>query len=146
MSDVVAPQPRLRLEVQLLTHRVVQIALLAIDKGRHPNARLHVRAPAVEVEVPARVPAAAIRAVEAHDVVILIFHPDASQEAALSRLFLRRDVEDQAAHFSQKFALYVVKLVVLLVESVRVYENHLASASTVTQGHQSDTLREVRAA
>src|SRR5580704_15422513 len=77
------------------------------------------------MEVPARVAAAAISAVEAHDVVVLVFDPDAPKEPALAGFFLGRDVEYQAAHFTEKFAPHIVKLVVLFVESIRVDENHL---------------------
>src|SRR5882672_6151958 len=70
-------------------------------------------------------PSAAVGAIEAHDVVVLIFNPDAPQEAALAGLFLRSYVEHQATHFAEKLAPYVVELVVLFVEAVRVNEDHL---------------------
>src|SRR5947209_17039395 len=77
------------------------------------------------MEIAAGVPAAAVRSVKSHNVVVLIFHPDASQKAALAALVLRRDVKYQAAHFAKEFPAHVVKLVMLLVEPVGVNEDHL---------------------
>src|SRR5215472_13177904 len=101
MAEVVSPKPRLRPEVQPLRYGVVQIALLAVNKGREPNTRLYVGAPAIEVEIPAGVTVAAVPAVKPHDVVVLVLHPDAAQETAFAGLFHRRHVEHQAAHFSK---------------------------------------------
>src|SRR4029077_9879991 len=70
----------------------------------------------------------AVSAIEPHNVEILILDPNATQEAAFSRLRQRRYVKHQTAHFAQKFALYVVKLVVLAVESGAVNEHHLQKA------------------
>ncbi len=70
-------------------------------------------------------PAAAVGAIKAHDIEILILHPDAPQEPALAALLLRRHVEDQAAHFAEEFAAHIIELVVLLVEAICVQEDHL---------------------
>ena len=114
-------------------------------------------------------PAAAVPAVEPHDVVFLVFHPDAAQEPAFAGLLHRGDVKHEATHFTQEFAPHVIKLVVLFIEAVRVQENHLqepaghelrrkreevadsakdlpALAIGVRQGNQGDALRKVRAA
>ena len=80
------------------------------------------------MEVVAGVPAAAVSAVKSDHVVALIFHPDASQKSALARLRQRGYVEHQAPYLAQKFALHVIELVVLLVESIRVDEDHLQKA------------------
>src|SRR5258708_1308065 len=167
-AEVVAPQPRLRFEVQLLGQGIVQISFLAIHEGWHPLARLNIGAPAVEIEIPAGVPAAAVAAVKAHNVEILIFDPDAPKEPALAGLLLRRDVEHQAAHFAEEFPAHVIELVVLLVEAIGVDEDHLQEAVLqelqserkevadraenllslavdVRQGDQVDALREVGA-
>ena len=147
----------------------MDIGFLAVNKGRKPEAGLDVCAPAIEVEVPTGVSASSVAAVKTHDVVILIFHPNAPQEPAFAGLFQGRDVEHQAAHFPQEFAPYVVELVVLLVEAVGVKENHLQESTRhelrrerkeianraenllslgvhVRQRHQRDTLRKVRTA
>ncbi len=128
MPEAVTPQARLCLEVQLLRQRVVQVSFFAVHKGRHPHAGLQIRAPTVEVEIPAGSPAAAVGAVKTHDVEILIFNPDAPEEAALAGLLHGRDVEHQAAHFADEFSAYVIKLVMLLVKAVRVDEDHLQEA------------------
>src|SRR5713226_9903764 len=80
------------------------------------------------MEVPTGVAAAAVRSVEAHNVKVLILHPNAAEEAALAGFRIRSDVEHQAAHFAQELAAYVVKLIMLLVEAVGVDENHLQKA------------------
>src|SRR6266566_6860104 len=125
MPEVVAPKPRLRPEVQPLRYGVMQIALLAVNKRRHPDTWLYVGSPAVEVEVPAGVPVAAVPAVKPHNVVILILDPDAPQETAFAGLLHRGHVEHQAAHFPKKFTPHVIELVMLLVEPVGVDEDHL---------------------
>jgi len=51
-----------------------------------------------------------------------------AEEAALAGFFLGRNIEHQAAHFAEEFALHIVKVVVLLVESIRVDKNHLQEA------------------
>src|SRR6267378_8332810 len=71
---------------------------------------------------------AAICAIEPHNIVILVFHPDAAEKTALAALLLWRDVKYQTAHFAEEFAAHVVKLVVLFVEAVGVKEDHLQEA------------------
>src|SRR5262249_12244875 len=63
--------------------------------------------------------------VEANDVEILIFDPDAARETALAGFRERRDVKNEAAHFTEKFAVNVIEFVVLLIEAVGIDENHL---------------------
>ena len=128
VPKVVAPQPGLRLELKFAGQRVVQLFFFAINKRGQPQAGLRVGAPAVKMKIPTGVSAAFIRAIEAHDVEILIFHPDTSQEAALPRLLLGRNVEHQAAHFAQKFAAHVVEFIVLLIEAVGIDKDHLQEA------------------
>ncbi len=125
VAHVITPQARLRLEVQLLGQRVVQVFFFTVHERGDPQAGLRVGAPAIEMEVPTGAPAAAISAVETHDMIILILYPDASQETALARFRVRSNVEHQAAHFTQEFAAHVLKFVVLLVEAVGIDENHL---------------------
>src|SRR5258705_13157393 len=125
MAYVVSPQARLRFEVQFLGQRVVQIFLFTINEGRQPQAWLRIRAPAVEVEIPAGVSSSSVGAVETHNVEILIFHPNASEESAFARFRFRSDVENQATHFAQEFAAHVIELIVLPVEAIRVDEIHL---------------------
>ena len=113
-------------------------------------------------------PATTVGAVKPHNVEVLIFHPDAPKEPALTSLIHGRDVKHQAAHFAQKFPAHVIEMVVLLVEAVRVDEDHLQEAVrqelhregkevadgaenllslavVVRQGNQRDALGEVGA-
>src|SRR5262249_35042944 len=81
------------------------------------------------MKIPTGVPVAAISAVKAHDVVILVFHPDASEEAAFSGLLEGGYVENQATNLAEKLPPHVVELVVLLVEPIRVEEDHLQKSA-----------------
>src|ERR1700719_4888397 len=100
MAEVVTPQAGLRFEVELFRQGVMEFAFFAVDEGGQPKIWLHVGAPAVKVKIPTGVAAAAVSAIEAHHVVILIFNPDASKEAAFAGLFTRGNVEHETAHFT----------------------------------------------
>src|ERR1700732_254774 len=106
----------------------MQLAFFAVNEGGQPKIRLHVGAPAIKVKIPTGMATAAVRAIEAHHVVILILNPDASEEAALAGFFTRGYVENQAAHFAQEFAADVIEFIVLFIEAVGVDENHLQEA------------------
>src|ERR1700752_2029538 len=106
----------------------MQIFFFAVYERREPQPRLRISPPAIEMKVPTRVSAAAVGAIEPHDVEILVLYPDPSKKAALTRFRIRTDIEHQAAHFAQEFAAHIVKLVVLFVEPVGVDENHLQKA------------------
>ena len=69
-----------------------------------------------------------ISAVQAYDVEILVFHPDAAQEAALAGIFLGGDVEDDAAHVALKFAMNIFELVMSAVKVLAIGENHPGKA------------------
>ena len=69
-----------------------------------------------------------IGSVQADDVEILILDPDAAQEAALAGLLLGGDIENDAAHVAQKFAVNVFEVVVRAVEVVAVGEDHPGEA------------------
>ena len=60
---------------------------------------------------------------------ILVFHPDAPDEASFVFPVYRIDVEHQAAHFAQKLASYILDPIVLPVEAGHVQENHLQEAA-----------------
>ena len=103
----------------------MQIFFFAIDESREPHAGLQVGPPAVEVEIPAGMAAAAVSAVKADHVEVLVFDPDATEKAALAGFRKRSHIEHKTAHFTQEFAAHVVELVVLRVEAAGVDENHL---------------------
>src|SRR5271154_3243045 len=149
MTQVVAPQAGLRLKVQLLVQRVVQIFFFAVDERGNPQSGLHVGAPAIEVEKEGGMAAAAVSAVEANHVEILILYPNASQKAALAGFILGRDVEHQAAHFAKKLATHIIEFIVLFVQSTGIDKNHLQKAigqKLQAEGHEvSDRCKELLA-
>src|SRR6202795_711966 len=106
----------------------MQLAFFAVNKRGQPKIWLHISAPAIKVKIPTGVADAAVRAIEAHHVVVLILNPDASEEAALAGFFTRGYVEHQAAHFAEEFAAHVIEFIVLLIEAVGVDEDHLQKA------------------
>ena len=69
-----------------------------------------------------------IGAVEADDAEILIFDPDTSEEAATTGIFLRRQIEHEAAHVAEELAARVVEVIVLAVKVVAVGEDHPGKA------------------
>src|ERR1700726_949802 len=102
--QVVAPEPRLRLVMKRLTDTVFEIGLLGIDKRRQPDAGAEVLAPAVKVQVITGSWMRIVSAVEADDVVVLIFDPDAAEEPAFAGVFLGGNVPDDAAYFAEELA------------------------------------------
>src|SRR5713226_6277682 len=128
VAKVVAPQARLRLEgpeSQALRLRISHAAFFAVDVGREPLVLSGIHAPAIEIEVVARQGRAAVSAVETHDVVILILHPDAADETSFAGLRQWIDVKDQTTNLTQKLAPEILDLVMLAVEPVHVQVDHL---------------------
>src|SRR5712692_11094072 len=128
VAKVVAPQARLRSEglvSQAFCLRVSEVAFFAVDEGREPLVLSGIHAPTVEIEVVARQGRAAVGAVETHDVVILILHPDAPDESSFARLRQWIDVTDQTTNLTQKLAPEIFELVMLAVEAVHVQVDHL---------------------
>src|SRR5205823_12895185 len=77
---VITPKTRLGLETQTAGHSIVKIGFFAINVGRQPEARPQIEAPTVKVQIVAVARCRAIRAVEADNVVILVFYPDSPHE------------------------------------------------------------------
>jgi len=65
-----------------------------------------------------------IRAIEPHNVEILILNPDATKETALAGVSFRRNVEDDTAYVTEKLAMNVFEIVMSAVEVVTVREDH----------------------
>src|SRR5690348_8431873 len=65
-----------------------------------------------------------ISAVQADDVVALVFYPNAPDEAAVTCLRLGLNVENQAAQIAKKFPPHIAEVVVLAVEFIAVGVNH----------------------
>src|SRR5215469_9834510 len=128
MRRAIAPQPGLRAERpvrQSLRLRIMQVALFDVNEGRKPLVRFDVHPPAIEIEIVAHQERLAVGTIEPHDVVILIFHPDSSDETSFVVLTHWTNVEDQTANLPQKFAPDVLKSVVLTIEARRVHVDHL---------------------
>src|SRR5260370_38346944 len=101
VAKVISPKARLRpesLESQVSCLRVSDAALFAVDEGRKPLVLSSIYSPAIEIEVVAGQRRAAIRSVEAHDVEILILHPDASHEGPFTRPRPRFGVAHESSH------------------------------------------------
>src|ERR1043166_1308371 len=77
------------------------------------------------MEIPAGASSALVSAVEANHIEVLVLNPNSAQEAAFAGLRQRRNVKNQAPHVAKKFAAYIVKLIVLGVESAGIDEDHL---------------------
>ena len=83
--QVVAPDAGLRFECEFVFRAGAEVAFFAVDVGRHPVAGNQVEAPAIHVEEVGVARGRSVGAVQADDVEILIFDPDAAQEAAAGR-------------------------------------------------------------
>src|SRR5713226_99208 len=131
-AKVVAPQARLcpeGSESQALCLWVSHAALFAVDEGRKPLVLSRIHPPAIEIEVVADQRRPVVRAVETHDVEILILHPDAADEASFACLRQWIDVKYQTTHFAQKLASDILNLVMLAVEPVHIHVDHLQEAA-----------------
>ncbi len=106
-----------------LDQRVV--GFFAVDERREPNILAGVRAPAVKIEVVGGLGLAAVAAVEAHDVIILVFYPNPTDKAPFVALRYRVDVENQTANLPKELASDVIKIVMLAVEPGCVHVDHL---------------------
>ena len=89
VAKVIAPKARLRPEgpeSHVSCFRVSDAAFFAVDEGRKPLVLAGIRPPAVEIEIIAGQRRTAVGAVKAHDVEILILHPDSPDETSFARL------------------------------------------------------------
>src|SRR5271157_308878 len=65
-----------------------------------------------------------VGSVEADDVEILIFDPDAAEEAALARVLFGSDVDHDAAHFAEKLAAHKREVIIAALK-ILVEDDHL---------------------
>src|SRR5262252_7658676 len=65
-----------------------------------------------------------VRAVEAHNVVILFFYPNLATKAAMASPFLREYVEEYAADIPQELVARVLEIVGLAIELVAISIDH----------------------
>ena len=121
--QVVAPQPHLALDL-----RAFLGMLFRVDIRRQPEGRLHVGAPAVDVE-PELFPRlrdagkAADDAVEPDDVEVAVFDPEASGKAVGDGA-ARSDVQHQAADFAEELTPQEREIVALVVQQPPVGHRH----------------------
>src|SRR5580765_2411703 len=69
-----------------------------------------------------------MRSGEAHDVEILIFHPDSSDEAAVFRIFHRLHVNDPATNLPKSLPTNKLERVVRTIEAVQVRKQRLGKS------------------
>ena len=65
-----------------------------------------------------------ISAIEANNVVVLVFNPYPSQESPVAGVLFGLNVDDQAAHFSKELPANELEFVVLLLE-ILIQHDHL---------------------
>ena len=113
----------------MIAEKVLQVRFLAENKRGEPKSGLKIGAPAIEVQVkPVESRDGRIDAIETNDCEALILGPYAAFKASSAGLRQRRDVENEATHFTEELAANVVKLIVLAIEQVRIQINHLEEA------------------
>ncbi len=125
--QVIAPKAGLRFEVEVLRHLVLHVGFFAVNVSGQPDARSQVQAPAVEMQIKRRAGVWRIRAIEADNVELLVFHPHASQEATLAGVFLGLHIDHQAPNFAEEFPAHKRQVVVPLLEVV-IQHHHLREA------------------
>src|ERR1700719_829390 len=125
--QVISPKPRLRLVMQSLPDTVLQVRLLGIDQRGKPDARAKILAPAVKVKVITGSRVRRVSPVKPHNVVILVFDPDAAKETPLAGIFFWSYVDYDAAQLSQKLPAYEVEVVILALK-VLIENYHLGKA------------------
>src|SRR6202040_3041472 len=99
---------------------VAEISFLAVDVGRYPVARDQVQAPAIHVEEVSVAGARLIRTIQAHNVVILVFYPNSTTEAAITGALFGGHVEDDTADITQELAVHLLEIVGLAIEVIAV--------------------------
>src|SRR5262249_4547496 len=123
-------QARLPLHGYALEGGILRLGLLGINVGGQPQTRLHVDAPAVEMEVELALGIWAVGSVEANNVEILIFYPDATQKVRRLVLAFRNHVNYARPAPAQKLAAQVSEFVMLLIEML-VQKHHLQKADVL---------------
>src|SRR5580692_8018703 len=119
----------------------LRVTLFNVERGRQPEVRLNVGAPAVEViELLLVVLGAGEVAVEADDVAAASLDPDAAEEAA--EVLLARDrryIKDRGGRVTEEVVTYIAEVIVLPVEVVGVHQQHLNEAGLVEGEVQAAT-------
>src|ERR1019366_8514872 len=105
-----------------------EVRLFAGDISRQPLIVGLVQPPAVEVHVLAVLGMWRVCPIEAHNTILLVFGPNASNEHSLRLWLFRLHIDDQSSHIAQKLTTDKVKIVVLPVKRCRVHDDHLRKA------------------
>src|ERR1700735_1404315 len=107
--QVVAPEARLRLEAHMVAEEILEVRFLAENVRGKPHSRLHVRAPAIKMQIdPVQPCHRRVHAVETDYREALVFRPNASLEPPISRFRQRRHIEYEATHVAQELPPHVI--------------------------------------
>src|SRR4029077_13958256 len=94
----------------------LQVRFFAVDVRRQPGSGAHVEAPTVEVEVSSHLGLREVGAVEADDIVILVFDPDTPLKAPRRGLRFGLDINHETANFAEELPAHKREVVILLLE------------------------------
>src|SRR5437667_10589425 len=120
--QVVTPKASLRPEAKVRPAAVSEGGCFAIHVNRQAEGGLEVFPPTVKVKYEACLRAE--RPIEADDVVVAVFNPDASlEEPPFFDVRTRPQIKDQAAHLAQKLPANELELVVLAIEAADIEKN-----------------------
>src|SRR4029077_1857581 len=125
---VITPDPGLGLEGHLVFRAFAEIAFLAVNVSRYPVARDQVQAPAIHVKEVSAAETRFISAIEAHNVVILVFYPNLAVKAAIACALFGGDLEDYTADITQELAAHVLEVISLAIKVVAVSIDHPGEA------------------
>src|SRR5208337_2809740 len=103
-------------ERDLVFHPSAEVAFFTVDIGWHPVTRNQVQPPAIHVKEERILRRRNVSSVQPDDVVILIFHPHSAHESSFTGILLGSHIEHEAANIAEKFAVDVMKVIVLAVK------------------------------
>src|SRR5258708_3146221 len=89
MAEGVSPEARLRAECLgrcVFRRCILAAAFGAVDEGRQPLIVSGILTPAIKTEIKAGAGGTVVVPIETHDMVILVFYPDAADEASFLAL------------------------------------------------------------
>src|SRR6478609_3307779 len=98
------------------------IRFFRVYVSRHPADIEGVQPPTVEVKCAFRKSLRGIRSREAHDVMVLIFDPNAPHKTTVVCVLPRNYVDHHAADISENLPAHKIKSVVLAIEVIQVWE------------------------
>src|SRR5260370_34416458 len=120
--QIIAPNASLSFKPEIVARGILRSRLLGVNVCRHPRAAESVQPPAVEVKRAIGEPFRGVRSREAHNVEVLILHPDPADKATVLRILTGLHVHDSAVHLPKTFPADKFETVVLAIEMVQVRE------------------------